>query len=90
MKKILAFVLLAWCIPFSVMAESDTTNGQAIVETVQAGTLTVDNCEDLATILQLKSEFDDRIKKFAVDYSGQTIEFDGNIAYLSLHQRGDG
>lgn len=85
MKRILTLVLLILCIPCSVMAKSDATDRQAIIETVQAETLTIDNCEELATILQLKNEFDDRIKKFAVDYAAQAIEFDGNIAYISPH-----
>lgn len=82
MKKFLIFLLIM-CIPFSVLAEGYKT----VVDTAQMETLTIENCEDLATILQLKDEFDDRIKAFAADYAGQTIEFDGNIAAISPHER---
>lgn len=82
MKKFLIFLLIM-CIPFSVLAEGYKT----VVDTVQMGTLTIENCDDLATLLQLKDEFDDRIKAFAADYAGQTIEFDGNIAAISPHER---
>lgn len=85
MKKFLV-LLLALCIPFFFgIAEGDTANEQTVVEAAQDETLTVENCEELAVILQLKNENDERIKAFAENYAGETIEFDGNIAYISPH-----
>ena len=47
--------------------------------------LTIDNCEDLETMLSLKDEFDPLIKEFAMKYAGRTIEFDGNTASVTQH-----
>jgi hypothetical protein len=51
----------------------------------KAEILTVENCKDLADILSTKDEFDPLIKEFAQRYTGRTIEFDGNTAYVSNH-----
>ncbi len=48
----------------------------------KAKVLTVDNCEDLANMLTSSSS---DASAFAAAYSGRTIEFDGNIAYMSPH-----
>lgn len=48
----------------------------------KAKVLTVDNCEDLANLLTSSSS---DASSFAAAYSGRTIEFDGNIAYMSSH-----
>ena len=48
----------------------------------QAKVLTVDNCEDLANMLTSSSS---DASAFAAAYSGRTIEFDGNIAYMNSH-----
>ena len=48
--------------------------------------LSVNNCEELATLLGLKDEFDPSIAEFASKYQGRTIEFDGNVAYVSPHE----
>lgn len=47
--------------------------------------LTVDNCEDLKKILQLKDPADPIIKEFADKYKGKIIEFDGNITFINNH-----
>ena len=47
--------------------------------------LTIKNCPDLMTLLSLKDPFDPFVKEFANKYKGRTIEFDGNIAYMSNH-----
>lgn len=78
MKKVVALLLLVLCVPVFGIAESNLSDGPIDV-------LTIENCEELASILQLKDEFDDSIKEFAGKYAGQIIEFDGNIAYLALH-----
>lgn len=44
--------------------------------------LTVENCEDLANMLNSPSS---DASAFAAAYRGRTIEFDGNIAYMSQH-----
>lgn len=48
----------------------------------KAKVLTVDNCEDLANLLNSSSS---DASSFAAAYAGRTIEFDGNIAYMSSH-----
>ncbi len=48
----------------------------------KAKVLTVENCQDLASLLTSSSS---DASAFAAAYSGQTIEFDGNIAYMSSH-----
>lgn len=68
----------------SEVTEEDEANGEEESETEEI--LTVDNCEELAAILSLKDEFDNSIKVFAEKYDGRTIEFDGNVAYVSPHE----
>ncbi len=48
-------------------------------------TLTIENCEELASLLTLKDPFDASVAKFAEDYKGATIEFDACIAAMSNH-----
>ena len=50
------------------------------------GVLNMNNCEELAALLSLKDEFDPSIAEFASKYQGRTIEFDGNVAYVSPHE----
>lgn len=71
----------------SEITEEDEANGEEESETEEI--LTVDNCEELAAILSLKDEFDTSIKVFAEKYDGRTIEFDGNVAYVSPHENYD-
>lgn len=47
--------------------------------------LTAENCEDLATILELKDPSDALIEEFAYVYEGQIIEFDGCIHSMQNH-----
>lgn len=54
---------------------NDSLNLNAIEEI-----LTVENNEELATILSTKDETSPLFKKFAEKYVGRTIEFDGNTA----------
>lgn len=59
----------------------------AIEENYQADEiLTVDNCEELAAILQNKSEPYELFVDFASKYEGRTIEFDGRIDYIVNHE----
>lgn len=48
--------------------------------------LNVNNCEELTALLSLKDEFDPSMAEFALKYQGRTIEFDGNVAYVSPHE----
>lgn len=48
-------------------------------------TMTVKNNADLAALLKLKEPCSSTVAPFAAKYSGQTVEFDGNIAYVQLH-----
>lgn len=47
--------------------------------------ITVDNNKEFAAVLKAKDPGDQIIKEFAGKYAGRTIEFDGNIAYMSQH-----
>ena len=49
-----------------------------------SGNLTVANCELLANMLQAKNP-GNLVGQFMTKYKGRTIEFDGNIAYMSNH-----
>ena len=68
----------------SEVTEEVAANGEEESETEEI--LTVDNCEELAAILNLKDELDTSIKVFAEKYDGRIIEFDGNVAYVSPHE----
>lgn len=56
------------------------------IEEPEEEILSVNNCEELAALLGLKDEFDPSIAEFASKYQGRTIEFDGNVAYVSPHE----
>lgn len=78
MKRIIVVLLsLVLCLTTGVVCYS---------EEVPEEVLTIENCPELAAVLQCKNEFDDIIKDFAKDFAGKIIEFDGNIAYLSNHE----
>lgn len=47
--------------------------------------LTKENNAELATVLATRDEFDPAIAAFAKRYAGESIEFDGNIAYMNPH-----
>jgi hypothetical protein len=47
--------------------------------------LTVENNEDLAALLAIKTPGAAEVGEFAAEYRGRTIEFDGNIAYMNNH-----
>ena len=49
--------------------------------------LTVDNCPELAFILSLKPTYHQSYIDSAQKYKGRTIQFDGCIVYLSLHEK---
>lgn len=49
-------------------------------------TLTIDNCEELKSVLQLEDPADPSVKEFADKFKGQTIEFDGRIDYVTQHE----
>ena len=74
-------------------AENTTETEESVVETEPVEEteepvekiLTIENCPDLKTLLSLKDPFDPFVKEFATKYKGCSIEFDGNIAYLSNH-----
>lgn len=51
--------------------------------------LTVDNCEELATMLSMKAESDPSYESFATKYKGKIIEFDGCIVYLTNKENYD-
>ncbi len=47
--------------------------------------LTAENNADFAALLQGPGECDESVSDFATKYEGQTIEFDGNVAYIAPH-----
>ena len=49
------------------------------------GNLTIDNCPELAEILNNKAEIDESYSAFASKYEGKVIEFDGRLDYCTKH-----
>ena len=47
--------------------------------------LTIDNCEELNSILSIKADIDESYLNFADKYKGRTIEFDASIDHLMNH-----
>lgn len=47
--------------------------------------MTVKTSSDLANLLSIRDPLDPFVKEFARKYKGKTIEFDGNIAFMSNH-----
>lgn len=68
--------------------ESKETSEEAPVnnEPSEPQILTIDNCAELADILQLKNPEDVRVKTFAEKYKNQTIEFDANIVSVTNYK----
>lgn len=64
-------------------SNSDSETTPSVTDTNESQILTVDNCEDLATLLQTDSS--EVTRSFVDKYKGQTIEFDGNISYMTKH-----
>jgi hypothetical protein len=74
--------------PESTVEAQPTVNAQSTEETQsfpEEEIITVDNNEEFAAVLKTKDPGDQIIKEFAVKYAGRTIEFDGNIAFMSNH-----
>lgn len=66
--------------------ESDTkSNESSKSESKTEGNLTIDNCPELAEILNNKAEIDESYSAFASKYEGKVIEFDGRIDYCTKH-----
>lgn len=68
--------------------ESKETSEEAPVnnEPSEPQILTIDNCAELADILQLKNPEDVSVKTFAEKYKNQTIEFDANIVSVTNYK----
>lgn len=65
----------------SVEKEEDESS-----ETKEEDIITVENNEEFFALLKTKDDTSDPvIAEFAKKYAGRTIEFDGNIAYMSNH-----
>ncbi len=64
------------------VSESDLTD---IVVENQGITLTVDNSEEFANFMNVKSEVDPLIEEFVSKNIGNTIVFEGNIAHMMNH-----
>ncbi len=67
-------------------SESEQSKEPVEEPTVKDETLTIDNCEELSSVLQLKDSADPSVKEFADKYKGQKIEFDGRIDYVTQHE----
>lgn len=48
--------------------------------------LTINNCEELASILSNKAEIDESYSSFASKYAGRAIEFDGRVDNVAKHE----
>jgi len=68
--------------------ESTANNAEDVIEDKDQADdiLTVDNCEDLAVLLQNKNEPYETYVNFASKYEGRTIQFDGRIDYIVNHE----
>jgi len=66
-------------------AADASTSSSAPPTTVSEVVLSAANNPELAAILAVPNECSDSIQAFALKYSGRTIEFDGNIAYMTNH-----
>lgn len=78
-------------VPSATDASPDTS-APAITETavpVEETALTVENSPELAALLALPDYCDSSIADFAAKYQGRTIEFDGNISAMNLHENYD-
>jgi hypothetical protein len=74
--------------PKSTIEAKPTEKAQSTEETQPSAKeeiITLDNNEEFAAVLNAKDPGDQIIKDFARKYEGRTIEFDGNIAFMSLH-----
>lgn len=69
--------------------DAGVVNESAESEQVEDTILTIDNCEDFASILLKDAEVDSSYSDFAEAYKGRTIEFDGCITYLTNHDNYD-
>lgn len=64
-------------------SNSDTETAPSVADVDESQILTVDNCEDLDNLLH--TSLPEIVKPFVDKYKGQTIEFDGNISYMTKH-----
>jgi hypothetical protein len=74
--------------PKSTSVTEPTEKAQSTKETpppAKEEIITVENNKEFAAILNTKDPGDPLIEEFAMKYAGRTIEFDGNIAYMSHH-----
>ena len=63
-----------------------STSSSAPPTTVSEVVLSAANSPELAAILAVPNECSDAIQEFALKNPGRTIEFDGNIAYMTNHE----
>lgn len=73
--------------------ESESSSESGSSDNTSSGTnqsdadiLTVENCPELAAMLELKADLDPSYGKFAETYKNRIIEFDGCITYLTNHE----
>lgn len=64
-------------------SNSDTETTPSVTDVNENQILTVNDCEDLATLL--KTDSSEVTRSFVDKHKGQTIEFDGNISYMTKH-----
>lgn len=66
-------------------AGSETPNSTTEPTTEPEENLTVENCSDLAALLELRDPGDPSVSAFAGKYYGQVIEFDGCVMNMQHH-----
>lgn len=66
--------------------KSESSNTSTSENKSKDEVLTIQNCPDLAAMLQIKADSDPSFSKFAKTYKGKTIEFDGCIIYMARHE----
>ena len=64
---------------------TEQTVPTTILPAPQEAILTVENSPELAAIMAEGDYCADSIEAFATTYQGRTIEFDGHLAFVSLH-----
>lgn len=67
----------------SVKNNLDTETTPSATDAEDSQILTIDNCKDLDNLLL--TSLPEIVKPFVEKYKGQTIEFDGNISYMTNH-----
>lgn len=73
-------------VPETTSEPEQETEGDPEPESDELEILTVDNCEDLATMLSTHADIDETYVAFSEKYDGRIIEFDGRVDAVANYQ----